>query len=65
LTDSGTKVAANFKGNNEFKDVHLSYVDDEEVLKGISFNVKAGDSVATVSANGARKSTIINLLNRF
>jgi subfamily B ATP-binding cassette protein MsbA len=65
IDDSGTKVAANFKGNIEFKDVHFSYVDDEEVLKGISFNVKAGDTVAIVGATGAGKSTIINLLNRF
>lgn len=65
IDDSGTKVAANFKGNIEFKNVHFSYVDDEEVLKGISFNVKAGDTVAIVGATGAGKSTIINLLNRF
>lgn len=65
IDDSGTKVAANFKGNIEFKDVHFSYVDDEEVLRGISFNVKAGDTVAIVGATGAGKSTIINLLNRF
>jgi len=65
IDDSGTKVAANFKGNIEFKEVHFSYVDDEEVLKGISFNVKAGDTVAIVGATGAGKSTIINLLNRF
>jgi ATP-binding cassette, subfamily B, multidrug efflux pump len=65
IDDSGTKVAAHFKGNIEFKDVHFSYVDDEEVLKGISFNVKAGDTVAIVGATGAGKSTIINLLNRF
>jgi len=40
-------------------------VKDEEVLKGISFNVDAGETVAIVGATGAGKSTIINLLNRF
>ena len=45
--------------------MHFSYVEDEEVLKGISFNVKAGETVAIVGATGAGKSTIINLLNRF
>ena len=45
--------------------VRFSYVEDEEVLKGISFNVKAGETVAIVGATGAGKSTIINLLNRF
>src|SRR5690606_29319161 len=48
-----------------FEKVHFSYVSDEEVLKGISLNVKAGDTIAIVGATGAGKSTIINLLNRF
>jgi ABC-type multidrug transport system fused ATPase/permease subunit len=45
--------------------VHFSYVPGEEVIKGISFEVKAGQTVAIVGATGAGKSTIINLLNRF
>jgi subfamily B ATP-binding cassette protein MsbA len=65
IDDSGTKVATNFRGDIEFKDVHFSYVDNEEVLKGISFNVNEGETVAIVGATGAGKSTIINLLNRF
>jgi subfamily B ATP-binding cassette protein MsbA len=65
IDDSGTQIASNFKGNIAFKNVYFSYVEDEEVLKGISFDVKAGDTVAIVGATGAGKSTIINLLNRF
>jgi subfamily B ATP-binding cassette protein MsbA len=65
IDDTGTKVASHFKGNITFKDVHFSYVEDEEVLKGISLDVKAGETVAIVGATGAGKSTIINLLNRF
>ncbi|MEZ4797423.1 MAG: ABC transporter ATP-binding protein [Flavobacteriaceae bacterium] len=65
IDDSGTKEASHFKGDIEFKNVHFSYVDNEEVLKGISLKVKAGDTVAIVGATGAGKSTIINLLNRF
>jgi subfamily B ATP-binding cassette protein MsbA len=65
IDDSGTKVASHFKGNLSFKDVHFSYVEDEQVLKGISFEVKAGETVAIVGSTGAGKSTIINLLNRF
>jgi subfamily B ATP-binding cassette protein MsbA len=65
IDDSGTKVASHFKGNLSFKDVHFSYVADEQVLKGISFEVKAGETVAIVGSTGAGKSTIINLLNRF
>ncbi|WP_452232566.1 ABC transporter ATP-binding protein [Lacinutrix sp. MEBiC02595] len=65
IDDAGTQEVSSFKGNIEFKKVHFSYVEDEEVLKGISFSVKAGETVAIVGATGAGKSTIINLLNRF
>ncbi|SHJ83848.1 ABC-type multidrug transport system, ATPase and permease component [Maribacter aquivivus] len=52
-------------GDIKFDDVHFGYLEDEEVLHGISFDVKAGETVAIVGATGAGKSTIINLLNRF
>lgn len=65
IDDTGTIVASEFKGDIAFKNVHFSYVDDEEVLKGISLEVKAGATIAIVGATGAGKSTIINLLNRF
>jgi len=65
IDDSGDIIASNFNGDITFKDVYFSYVEDEEVLKGISFDVKAGDMVAIVGGTGAGKSTIINLLNRF
>ena len=65
IDDSGTLVANQLKGNISFKNVYFNYVEDEEVLKGISFDIKAGDMVAIVGATGAGKSTIINLLNRF
>ena len=65
IDDLGTHVADSFKGDLKFDNVHFSYVEDEEVLKGVSFDVKAGETVAIVGATGAGKSTIINLLNRF
>jgi ABC-type multidrug transport system fused ATPase/permease subunit len=65
IDDLGTYVAQSFKGHIKFDNVHFSYVTDEEVLKGISFEVQAGETVAIVGATGAGKSTIINLLNRF
>jgi subfamily B ATP-binding cassette protein MsbA len=65
IDDVGTIEASHFKGSIAFKDVRFSYVQDQEVLKGISFDVDAGETVAIVGATGAGKSTIINLLNRF
>lgn len=65
IDDAGTHIASEFKGNLAFKNVHFSYVEDEEVLKGISLDINAGETVAIVGATGAGKSTIINLLNRF
>ncbi|MCP9198421.1 ABC transporter ATP-binding protein/permease [Gramella sp. GC03-9] len=65
IEDNGMIEIDDLKGEIEFKDVRFSYVDDEEVLKGVSFKVEAGETVAIVGATGAGKSTIINLLNRF
>lgn len=65
IAKTGEVEATNFKGNIAFKKVHFSYTEGEEVLKGISFQVKAGETVAIVGATGAGKSTIINLINRF
>ena len=65
IEDTGTLTSIDIKGNISFKDVHFSYVEDEEVLHGISLEVQQGQTVAIVGATGAGKSTIINLLNRF
>jgi ATP-binding cassette subfamily B multidrug efflux pump len=65
IDDAGTIEANHFQGEIEFDNVRFSYVKDEEVLKGVSFRVEAGQTVAIVGATGAGKSTIINLLNRF
>ena len=65
ITTYGNVEASNFKGDIKFKKVHFSYIKGEEVLKGISFSVNAGETVAIVGATGAGKSTIINLVNRF
>lgn len=57
--------AKDLVGNIEFDNVKFSYIKDEPVLKGISFKVNQGETVAVVGATGAGKTTIINLLNRF
>tara|TARA_B110000046_G_scaffold167334_1_gene184919 strand:+ start:15183 stop:16949 length:1767 start_codon:yes stop_codon:yes gene_type:complete len=65
IAKSGTIKAESLKGDISFKEVRFSYVKNEEVLKGISLDVKSGQTVAIVGATGAGKSTIINLINRF
>lgn len=65
IQDTGSVEAPVFEGHIEFKNVHFSYIENEEIIKGINLQVKAGQTVAIVGATGAGKSTIINLLNRF
>ena len=65
VQQNGTIVAHRFEGNILFDAVRFSYIKNEDVLKGISLEVKAGQTIAIVGATGAGKSTIINLLNRF
>ena len=48
----------------EFDDVHFSYDDEEEVLRGVDFMVKKGEFVGFVGQSGAGKSTIVSLLAR-
>lgn len=52
------------KGEIEFKDVWFSYVENEWVLKGVSFKVNAGETVAFVGATGSGKTTILSLICR-
>lgn len=65
INDNGTMAVNTLNGKLSFKDVQFSYVENEPVLKGISFDVNVGETVAIVGATGAGKSTVINLLNRF
>lgn len=53
------------QGSIAFKDVHFAYDPDRPILKGLSFEVPAGKTVAIVGPSGAGKSTISRLLYRF
>ncbi|PKV52614.1 ATP-binding cassette, subfamily B, MsbA [Aquimarina sp. MAR_2010_214] len=65
IENKGNQLLEKIRGKITFDDVRFSYVENEEVLKGISLNVEVGETVAIVGATGAGKSTIINLLSRF
>jgi ATP-binding cassette subfamily B protein len=56
---------AKIKGAICFKDVRFSYERGKEVIKGISFDIEAGEMIGLVGKSGAGKSTIINLICRF
>jgi len=63
--NKGTYQPAKMAGNITFDKVWFAYNDENYVLKNISFEVKAGQTVAMVGATGAGKSSTINILNRF
>lgn len=53
------------QGTVRFEDVQFSYEPERQILKGLSFEVPAGGTVAIVGPSGAGKSTISRLLYRF
>lgn len=57
----GKKHLEKVEGNFEFKNVYFKY-NDNEVLKDLSFQIKANETVAFVGKSGAGKTTIFNLL---
>lgn len=65
IADEGNHSPKKISGNIRVENVWFAYVDEDYVLKNISFDVKPGQTVALVGATGAGKSSIINLLSRF
>ncbi len=65
IENSGTYIPTQIKGDIEFKNLSFAYIEDEYVLKNISFSIKAGQTVALVGATGSGKSSITNLIPRF
>lgn len=62
--ESGSLEINDLKKSIEFDNVHFGY-GSEEIIKGITFEVKKGEKVAIIGPTGAGKSTIVKLLMRF
>lgn len=62
---AGAKDLSLDEGAVEFRDVWFSYRPDREILKGVTFRVPPGKTLAIVGSSGAGKSTISRLLFRF
>lgn len=67
ILPSGTSSSTSVIGNVQFDDVKFEYATrpDVPVLRGLTFEVKAGEQVAIVGSSGAGKTTISSLLLRF
>jgi ATP-binding cassette, subfamily B, multidrug efflux pump len=63
-SNHGQLSPAILKGNLSFENVWFAYNDDKYVLKNISFDIKAGETLAIVGHTGSGKTSIISLLNR-
>ncbi len=64
LADNGTLSAEGMRGAVEFKEVHFRYKPDAPVLRGVSFDLQAGKTMAVVGHTGAGKTSLISILNR-
>ncbi len=64
LDQNASGRTSNMVGDIEFRGVSFSYPNGENVLKNISFKVKAGQTVAIVGQTGAGKTSLAKLINR-
>lgn len=66
VQNSGQLAPEKLRGEVEFDKVHFNYTGEgEDVLKGVSFRIRPGETLAIVGSTGSGKTTIISLLNRF
>jgi ATP-binding cassette subfamily B multidrug efflux pump len=65
VQENGTYKPEHVNGKVTFDHVWFAYNQEAFVLKDVTIDIRAGETVALVGATGAGKSSIINLLNRF
>ncbi len=64
IQNEGKVLIDRLQGNIEFDQVRFSYIEGQEVLKGVSFKVPAHTTMAIVGSTGSGKTTIISVLDR-
>ncbi|MBS1616391.1 MAG: ABC transporter ATP-binding protein [Bacteroidetes bacterium] len=64
LINNGTQAALHLRGEVAFESVKFSYKPGVQVLRGVSFHIPAGKTMAIVGHTGAGKTSIISILNR-
>jgi ATP-binding cassette, subfamily B, multidrug efflux pump len=65
IADDGKKLMDEVKGEILFDTLWFAYHEEDWILKGISFKVQPGQTLALIGSTGAGKSSIINVLGRF
>lgn len=66
VADVPNEIAKNrYEGHVEFRSVDFFYQPNKPVLRNVTFQAKAGDTIAFVGPTGSGKTSIIQLLNRF
>ncbi|MBR4582709.1 MAG: ABC transporter ATP-binding protein, partial [Bacteroidales bacterium] len=65
INSQGNEHISEFCHEIEFRNVKFAYNADSEVLHGINFTIKKGQTIALVGQSGSGKSTIVDLIPRF
>lgn len=65
LEDYSKEIIPRYQGNIKFDNVWFAYHENDYVLKGVSFDIKAGQMIGLVGHTGSGKSSLMNLLLRF